>query len=861
MVANSTTMEPLRDASGSILVGVPSASATDVTMSFANVSGFAAGEILKAKKVDDTGFTVEYLQVTGSQRYTEAGSPFSASIAAADMGAIDPDGLAGELYVGRGFGGTAATSSVATTLDGAINSSVTSITVDSVAAFGSGSGIDSIYQEIIRIDNERMKVITGSAITKTLQVVRDYHATDAASHSDGADVVLIDQDKEFLADLVSTAQTYNEGQVFVSTGKFDAAEEVSSGYILMNANPNDISTPYMDIVERTGSDVYDLQLRARLGDLSGLSSGYLYGEEEPGFGIYTDNGYFRGGITAQTGSIKGRLHINTSAAEEMILGRDVSGTDDGLFINSNNYWYTTGLMKVGTSDRFMQWDGSNLTVQGKIIITSGPSATQLAALNTTTGSQGTAITNAQNDATTAGNDAATAQAKANSGSAQLDTLQTRVEIDNDGMSLKNSSGTTLADYSSDITLRGGTITLNGTAGTVGHDRVVLSSADLGIFTNNTRRMQVTDSVFAIGNNGTTNIGDDTDDKVVRIDSNGMRVFYDSNNLSFVSSSGMSIFAGGAEVAQFAAVSRLGDPANEHILLSSAGMTVKDGATVLSTFGADITLGEVGSNKRNVFIDENVGVKIRNNTTDIASFGSDVTLVGGTMSLNDGTRNRLVISSTAMTMTDEAGNNLVVIEDASGTPTVTVGEADGTKSNIQITNDGLALRSGTTDIISIAGTEVTVSGSILEKTRLFGSGVADFDGTSVAGASYSDPLYTLTSDRYYSSATLSNSKDIKTNGFRLFVQNTLTIGSGCVIHNDGSDASGGEGGAGGSLHQGTDGTTGGGGGFAGDGGNDNGGPGGGGGGSGGFVFISARIIANSGLIRSHGGEGGNGGSDE
>ena len=266
MVANSTTMEPLRDASGSILVGVPSASATDVTMSFANVSGFAAGEILKAKKVDDTGFTVEYLQVTGSQRYTEAGSPFSASIAAADMGAIDPDGLAGELYVGRGFGGTAATSSVATTLDGAINSSVTSITVDSVAAFGSGSGIDSIYQEIIRIDNERMKVITGSAITKTLQVVRDYHATDAASHSDGADVVLIDQDKEFLADLVSTAQTYNEGQVFVSTGKFDAAEEVSSGYILMNANPNDISTPYMDIVERTGSDVYDLQLRARLAD-------------------------------------------------------------------------------------------------------------------------------------------------------------------------------------------------------------------------------------------------------------------------------------------------------------------------------------------------------------------------------------------------------------------------------------------------------------------------------------------------------------------------------------------------------------------------------------------------------------------
>ena len=59
-------------------------------------------------------------------------------------------------------------------------------------------------------------------------------------------------------------------------------QDVSSGYILMNANPNDLYSPYLDIVERTGPDVYDLQLRTRLGDLSGLSSAYLYGDEEPG---------------------------------------------------------------------------------------------------------------------------------------------------------------------------------------------------------------------------------------------------------------------------------------------------------------------------------------------------------------------------------------------------------------------------------------------------------------------------------------------------------------------------------------------------------------------------------------------------
>ena len=35
---------------------------------------------------------------------------------------------------------------------------------------------------------------------------------------------------------------------------------------------------YIDIVERTGAAIYDVELKARLGDLSGLSSGLLFGE-------------------------------------------------------------------------------------------------------------------------------------------------------------------------------------------------------------------------------------------------------------------------------------------------------------------------------------------------------------------------------------------------------------------------------------------------------------------------------------------------------------------------------------------------------------------------------------------------------
>ena len=156
----------------------------------------------------------------------------------------------------------------------AASGSTDRITVASSASFAT--------QQIIKIDEERMKITQADGLgqfsaANTMGVVRDYHDTDNMAHDDNSAVWVIDTDKEFLAGLISTASPYNAGQVFVSTGKYDT-DKRGSGYILMNANPNDMSTPYIDIVERTGSGVYDLSLKTRLGDLSGLSSGYLYGD-------------------------------------------------------------------------------------------------------------------------------------------------------------------------------------------------------------------------------------------------------------------------------------------------------------------------------------------------------------------------------------------------------------------------------------------------------------------------------------------------------------------------------------------------------------------------------------------------------
>ena len=105
-----------------------------------------------------------------------------------------------------------------------------------------------------------------------LYLVRGYSGSQPGTNDTGS-----------LGDAASTATTYENGQVIVSTGK------IGTGYIRLNANPNDSTTPYIDIVERTGSAIYDVSLKARLGDLSGLSSGLLYGETSPGFGLFTEN--------------------------------------------------------------------------------------------------------------------------------------------------------------------------------------------------------------------------------------------------------------------------------------------------------------------------------------------------------------------------------------------------------------------------------------------------------------------------------------------------------------------------------------------------------------------------------------------
>jgi hypothetical protein len=187
-----------------------------------------------------------------------------------------------------------------------------------------------------------------------------------------------------IGDSGSGAYEYERGQVIVSTGISQ------SGYIRLNANPRDPYTPYIDIVERTGSGVYDLELKARLGDLSGLSPSLLYGDTNPGHGLYTENVYLTGKITATTGSFTGKVH-----AGNLLIGSNVSGTNDGIFVDANNYWYDTGDFKVGDATNNMEWDGSSLKISGSIDAISGQIGGWIISDGGLTGSTGVIATSAE----------------------------------------------------------------------------------------------------------------------------------------------------------------------------------------------------------------------------------------------------------------------------------------------------------------------------------------------------------------------------------------------------------------------------------------------------------------------------------
>ena len=190
-----------------------SASATDTTLFCDNVSGFAQNEIIFAKKVTGGGFTKEYMKVTSQSR----------------VSASSGDDMTGYLHVERGFGGdpTASAFTTSSMLKADITTNQTSFnifTADGGAAEANNTAAtasaSSLYHRTIMIEDEIMRVSASSATDGKIYVYRGVDGSQKTTHDSGSQIMMVDPNVAFLLGLVSPKESYTEGQVLVSTGRY-----------------------------------------------------------------------------------------------------------------------------------------------------------------------------------------------------------------------------------------------------------------------------------------------------------------------------------------------------------------------------------------------------------------------------------------------------------------------------------------------------------------------------------------------------------------------------------------------------------------------------------------------------------------
>ena len=575
----------------------------------------------------------------------------------------------------------------------------------------------------------------------------------------------------------SSAQSYEEGQVIVSTGR------VGTGYIRLNANPNDSATPFMDIVERTGTGVYDVDLKVRVGDLSGLSSATLFGNADPGFGIFTENGFFKGGINATTGSFTGVVHINTSASEIMKLGTNVSGTDDGIHINTHNYWYTTGQFKLGDNTNNIAHDGSgdisittdNFTLKGgnTLLMNTTKLAFDTSNASTATRTAGTGVF-----MDTSGNFRV-----GNASGNRLTFTGTSLELVTDDLNIDTST----FDLSTDS---GGKIALGATPPTSHNSGTGFFVDGAGNFlagnaSGNHIKFDATGGTVNVA--GTINITGGALAGVTKASISGSANEFSASAASSIAataqdsesmaarvqltSTGMNILnASSLKLAEYGANTFIGLQNAEHAKISSTGIELKDNTTVVSKFSSyGAVIGETGgahisastvdisviedSTHKAVVNSSGLQVHSGHATNTVASFGStarvglsaaehvlidttglsikDSSTVVGKFSAHGAIIGRTNVGHISASTTDiniiKDSNNkatlgaggLIISQSGEGVgefaSTTRIGNR-GTE-HVEITSNSLKLKDATTDLVTVSGTTVTIGNDANNRVQI------------------------------------------------------------------------------------------------------------------------------------------------
>lgn len=168
-------------------------------------------------------------------------------------------------------------------------------------------------------------------------------------------------------------------------------------------------------------------------------------------------------------------------------------------------------------------------------------------------------------------------------------------------------------------------------------------------------------------NGTERLGVGTSGAFIGNSTEGEYVFIDSTN-------GIRIFGNATLTGQWKndGTAYIGDQSNEHIKLSTSGLEIKDGATVLATYGSNITVGQVAASQNNILISSGA-IYLRNNTTNIFSITN-----AGVSTLNMLANSSIILAGHGSTpgkiVFDGTSNDLLLYTDANGTASHIVAES-------------------------------------------------------------------------------------------------------------------------------------------------------------------------------------------
>jgi len=123
-------------------------------------------------------------------------------------------------------------------------------------------------------------------------------------------------------------------------------------------------TPRISIVKTSGTPG-----TITIDPIDGIKSGTTFQVTPAGLLTATEVD-IKGIIKAESGDLMGALTVNSGT---MKIGKAVNSTNDGIYINTNNYWYSTGLFSVGNSTNNVIWDGTSLAIKGKLETNGTPS--------------------------------------------------------------------------------------------------------------------------------------------------------------------------------------------------------------------------------------------------------------------------------------------------------------------------------------------------------------------------------------------------------------------------------------------------------------------------------------------------------